>query len=72
LLRRKDRFKILRVYAGIAITSLFKVNVPALSQGIRLGAKASGAELDDKIESRKVLGPLRLSSSQELGGTEIL
>ena len=36
--------------ASIVLIPLFGVDIPASSEGIRLGSEASGAEANDKVE----------------------
>ena len=38
------------IYAGIIASSLFRVDVPSSSKGVRFGTEMSGAESDDGIE----------------------
>ena len=72
LLGGEDRLEIVRVYASVALTSLFKVDVPSSSQSIRLGAQATRTETNNHIEGVKVLRPLGLPPGKEFGGGEIL
>ena len=49
MFRREDRLQVVRIYAGVAVTSLFKIDVPTSCEGIRFGAQTSGAEADDHV-----------------------
>jgi hypothetical protein len=50
LLVSKNGPEVQRVYAGIVATSLFGIDVPLSSQGVRFGSESSGMETDDEIE----------------------
>ena len=67
----KDRTEILRVDAGIAATSLFKIDVPSSSQGIRFSPKLTRTEADNKIEGRKKFRPSGLPTGEEFGGRKV-
>ena len=56
---------------SIVAISPFRVDVPSSSERIRLNAQTSGAETNDEVELRKVLGPAGLSMGQDFGGGEI-
>ena len=51
---------------------LFWVNVPMVSEGIRLFSEASRAEADGEVELGEVLQPAGLTVGQDLGAGEIL
>ena len=72
MFRREDRLQVVQIYAGVAVTSLFKIDVPTSCEGIGFGAQTSGAEADDHVEGVQELRPLGLSPSEEFGGGEVL
>ena len=51
---------------------LFWVDVPMVSEGIRLCSEASRVEADGKVELGEVLQPAGLTAGQDLGAGEIL
>ena len=67
----EDGLIVLGVNGGVATTSLFKVDVPTSSQGVRLSTEFSGAEADDEVELGEVFGPASLPASEEFGGGEV-
>ena len=70
--RREDRSEVVRIHAGVALTPLFKVDIPSSSQSIGLGAQATRTETNNHIEGVKVLRPPGLPPGKEFGGGEIL
>jgi len=72
LLLSENWFEVVRVDCGIASIPLFIVNILLSSKSIRFDAKMTRIEPDDKVELRKVLGPLYLSLGQHLGSRKIL
>ena len=68
----ENRLEIVRIYAGVAVTFLFKIDTPTSCEGIRFGAQTSGAEADDHVEGVQELRPPGLSSGEEFGGGEVL
>ena len=72
MFRREDGSEIVRIHAGVALTPLFKVDVPSSSQSIGLGAQATRTETNNHIEGVKVLRPPGLPPGKEFGGGEIL
>ena len=56
--------------SGVPI-SLFGVDIPASSEGIRLSSKASG-RTNDRIKVRKELQQVDLLLSQEFDGCKVL
>ena len=67
----ENGFVVLRIYGGVATTSLFKVDVPTSSQGIGFGTEFPRSEADDEVELGEVFGPSGLSSGEELGSGEV-
>ena len=61
----------MRIYTGVATTSLFRIDVPSSSQGIRLGSEFPRTETNDEVEGRKEFGPSGLPTGEEFGGREI-
>ena len=61
----------MRIDASVVLISLFGVDVPASSEGIRLGSEASGSEMNNEVELGEELRPAGLPPSQELGGYEV-
>ena len=57
----KDGFEVVRVDYGITNIFLFRIDISLSSESIQFCAKTTRTEPDDKIELRKVLGPLCLS-----------
>ena len=68
----EDGLEVVRVYCGIASIPPFKIDVPLSSENIQFGAEMTRTELDNKIELRKILGPLYLPLNQYLGSRKIL
>jgi len=61
-----------RVDYSIASIPLFRIDIPLSSESIQFGTKMTRMEPDDKVELRKVLGPLCLYPGQHLGSRKIL
>jgi len=59
--------EILWVDTGIFAIPLFKIQVPSSSKCIGFGSEFSRTEMDDEVESRKVFGPLCLSTCRDFG-----
>ena len=57
---------------SIVAISPFRVDVPSSSKRIRLDAQTSGAETNDEVQLRKVLGPAGLSTGEDFSGGEVL
>ena len=72
MLKDEDQLEVVRINAGVAATSLFKIDVPTASKSIGFSTQAPRAELDNYVESVQVLQPAGLTTSQELCGGEIL
>jgi len=68
----EDGLEVVRVDCGIASIPLFRIDVPLYSESIQFGAKMTRAEPDDKIELKRVLGPLYLPLGQHLSSRKIL
>ena len=67
----KNGAEVVWVDCSVVATSLFRVDVPTSCQGVGLGAKLAGVEVNDKVELAEVLGPSSLSAVEELGRCEI-
>ena len=65
-------FEVVRVDCGIASIPLFIVDILSSSKSIQFDAKMTRMEPDNKVELRKVLGPLYLPLGQHLGSRKIL
>ena len=65
-------FEVVQIYMSIVPIPLFWVDVPMVSEGIRLCSKASRAEADGKVELGEVLRPVGLMVGQDLEAGEIL
>ena len=65
-------FEVVQIYTSIVPIPLFWVDVPMVSEGIRLCSKASRAEADGKVELGEVLRPVGLMVGQDLEAGEIL
>ena len=63
---------VVQIYAGVATTPLFKVDVPSSSKSVRFLAESSGSEADGEVKSGKIFGPTCLTSGEELRSTEVL
>jgi len=68
----EDGLEVVRVDCGIASIPPFRIDIPLSSKSIRLSAKMTRAEPDDKVELGEVLRPLRLPPGQYLGSRKIL
>jgi len=68
----EDGLEVVRVDCGIASIPLFRIDDPSSSESIQFGAEMTRAKPDDKVELRKILGPLHLSLGQYLGSRKIL
>ena len=56
----ENGFEVMKVDCGIASILLFRIDIPLFSKIIQFGAKTIRMEPDDKIELRKIFGPLCL------------
>ena len=56
---------------SIVAIPLFRIDIPASSEGVRFGAQMPGAETDDKVELGKVFGPMGLMTDKNFSGREI-
>ena len=56
----EDGLEVVRVDCGIASILLFRINILPSSKSVQFGAKTTRMELDNKVELRKILGPLYL------------
>ena len=63
--------EVVRIDTSIVLIPLFRVDVPASSEGIRLSSEASRAETNDEVELGEELQPAGLLLSQKLGGCEV-
>jgi len=68
----EDGLEVVRVDCGVASIPPFRIDVPLSSKSIQFCAKTTRVEPDDKVELRKVLGPLHLPPDQYLGSRKIL
>jgi len=68
----KDGLEVMRVHCGIASIPSFRINVLLSSKSIWFDAEMTRAELNDKVELRKILGPLHLSLGKHLNSRKIL
>ena len=50
MLVNKNWMELVRVYDGIVVASLLRVDMPLSSQGVRFGSKLARVEMDDKVE----------------------
>ena len=67
----EDGSEILGVDTSVAATSLFKIDVPLSSQGVRFRSETARAEVDDHVEGGEIFGPTRLAPGEELRSREI-
>ena len=65
-------FEVVWIYASVIPIPLFWVDIPMVSEGIRLCSKASRAEADGEVELGEVLRPAGLMVGQDLGTEEVL
>ena len=72
MLLGEDRPEIVWVDDGVVTIPLFWVDVPTSSERVGLGAQFSGAEADNEVELREILGPAGLSAVELLLFREIL
>jgi len=56
----ENGFEVMKVDCGIASILLFRIDIPLFSKIIQFGAKTIRMEPDNKIELRKIFGPLCL------------
>jgi len=56
----ENEFEVMKVDCGIASILLFRIDIPLFSKIIQFSAKTIRMEPDDKIELRKIFGPLCL------------
>ena len=66
MLRSEYWSEVVWISTGIAIISLFVVQIPTSSKEIRLGPKLSRAKMDDHIEATKELQPTDLVVRKEM------
>ena len=64
--------EILQIRSGIVAIPLFKIDVPSSSKCVGFGAKFSGLETNDQIESGKVFGPTCLPTCEDFDCRKIL
>ena len=58
--------------ASVVLISLFGVDVPVSSEGIRFSSEASGAGVNDELDLGEELQPAGLLPSQEFGSCKVL
>ena len=68
----EDGFEVVRIYYSIASIPSFKIDVPLFSESIWFGTKMTRTEPNNKVELKKVLRLLCLSSGQYLSSGKIL
>ena len=68
----EDGFEVVRVDCGVASIPPFRIDILLSSESVLFCAKIARTEPDDKVELRKVLGPLCLPLGQHLGSRKIL
>ena len=56
---------------SIVTIPLFRIDIPASSEGVRFGAQTPGAEADGKVELGEVLRPTGLTTGKNFSGREI-
>ena len=66
-----DRLEVVRVDCNVASILPFRIDIPLSSESIWFGAKMTRMEFDDKVELKKILRPLCLTSDQYLGSKKI-
>ena len=64
--------EVVRIDMNVVLISLFGVDVSVPCEGIRLSSKASGVEMNDKVELGEELQLVGLPPSQEFGGCKVL
>jgi hypothetical protein len=60
------------ISSSVVLIPLFGVDVPASSEGIRLGSEFTRTETDNEIELVEVFRPTGLSTGEHLRSSEIL
>ena len=71
-LQHEDWSEIMRIDASVVLIPLFRIDIPASSEGIRLHTKLSGAETNDHVKLGEELRPVGLPPGQELGSRKVL
>ena len=64
--------EVVRVDCSVASILFFRIDILLSNESVWFGAKITRMEPDDKVELRKVLGPLCLPLGQHLGSKKIL
>ena len=72
MFRGEDRLVVVRVYAGVAVTSLCKVDIPSSRQDVGLGTQAPRTEANNHVEYIEILRPTSLPPGKEFGRGEVL
>jgi hypothetical protein len=62
----------MRVDSSVVLIPLFRVDVPASSEGVRLRTEFPRTETDDEIELVEVFRPVHLTAREHLRGGEVL
>ena len=62
----------MQIDASVVLTLLFRVDIPASSEGIRLSSKVFRVEVNNKVELGEELQLMDLLPSQEFGGCKVL
>jgi hypothetical protein len=72
LLWGEDWTEIVGISSSVVLIPLFGVDVPASSEGIRLGSEFTRTETDNEIELVEIFRPTGLSAGKHLCSSEIL
>jgi len=68
----ENGLEVVRIDCDVANIPPFRIDTPPPSKSIWFGAKITRMKPDDKVELRKILGPLCLPLGQHLGSRKIL
>jgi hypothetical protein len=72
LLLGEDWTEIVGISSSVVLIPLFGVDVPASSEGIRLGSEFTRTETDNEIELVEIFRPTGLPTGKHLRSSEIL
>jgi hypothetical protein len=72
LLLGEDWTEFVGISSSVVLIPLFGVDVPASSEGIRLGSEFTRTETDNEIELVEIFRPTGLSTGKHLRSSEIL
>ena len=56
--------EIVRIYAGIVASSLFKIDIPSSCYPVRLGAQVARVEMNGEVELTEKLQPADLAMGE--------